>query len=106
MRRIAMLGAIVMAAILAQAQSQIQTNRGITDVEKPAPVIGPKAGGILGRYTVLDCDRNDVLLDVLKSITDEKSVKNEIEYETKEGLKADGVYAHRLEVIKTLAGKK
>jgi len=65
----------------------------------------PREGGKVPAFA-LPCDNTAVLLDVLSNLAEPALVKQEIEFEAKNNLGFDGIYKRRMNLIKTLAGKK
>jgi|SRR5215469_13128123 len=77
-------------------------------VQPPASTTttAPTSGSDSGTAGLPVCDRNGILLDVLKTIASAQLVKEETDYETKKKLDEAAIYKRRMGVIKALASKQ
>lgn len=95
------------------AQVQMKTNPGIqVNIDNPNTGVPAQLGRLphgrtqYGNLLFGTCDRNDVLMDVLKNIADTGFIQQEVEYETKNKLDDEALYNRRMAIIKGFVTKK
>jgi hypothetical protein len=72
------------------------------NIEVPKPPARPNVNSVSQVDKTPDCaDVNAPLLDIIKELTDQDSVNNEVKYEQAHKLTADKIYQRRMNIIKT-----
>jgi hypothetical protein len=72
------------------------------EVPKPPAPVSPDVNNVPQSNKASVCaDVNAPLLDIIKELTDQDSVNNEVKYEQAHKLTADKIYQRRMSIIKT-----
>lgn len=105
MNRTILVAAILMFSIVVAPAQRTSSGQSQHTIDVPHPLneidVPHKAGGNKNPFSLYtDCpDRNAPLLEIIRLLSDDSSVQNEVKYETDNGLDVNAIFQRRMDVI-------